>query len=67
MKNYKMLSKLVLTICLCGIVLALVNGFTGIINSSIQISGTVTCIAGFVVAGIATILLENERMKKANQ
>ena len=40
MKNYRMMSKVMLVICLCGIVLAVINGFTGIINSSVQISGT---------------------------
>lgn len=64
MKNYKTLSKLVLAICLCGIVLAIINGFTGIINATLQISGTVICITGFLVAGIVTILLENGKAKK---
>ena len=60
MKNYRVTSKVMLAICLCGIILASINGFTGIINSSVQISG----ISGFVIASVAIILLENERMKK---
>ena len=44
MKHYRVLSKVILAICLCGIILAIINGFTRIINSSIQISGTVICI-----------------------
>lgn len=64
MKKYKMMSKVMLVICLCGIVLAVINGFTGIINSSVQISGTIICISSFVVAGVAIIILENERIKK---
>lgn len=64
MKNYRMMSKVMLVICLCGIVLAVINGFTGIINSSLQISGTIICISLFVVAGVTIIILENERIKK---
>lgn len=64
MKNYRMISKVILAICLCGIVLGVINGFTGIINSSVQISGTIICISSCVVAGVAIILLENERIKK---
>lgn len=57
MKNYKILSKVILAVCLCGIILA-------IINSSVKVSGTVISILGFLVAGVATMLLESERMKK---
>ena len=64
MTNYKMLSKVILTICLCGIILAIINGFTGIINSSIQMSGTVICISLFLIAGVTIILLEGARIKK---
>lgn len=64
MKNYRMMSKVMLVICLCGIVLAVINGFTGIINSSVHISGTIICISLFVVAGVTIIILENERIKK---
>lgn len=63
-KSYKMLSNVILTICFCGIILAIINSFTGMINSSIQTSGTVICILGFIVAGSAIILLENEKIKK---
>ena len=64
MKNYRVISKVILTICLCGIALAVINGFTGIINNSIQISGTIICISAFVVASVTIILLENGRIKK---
>lgn len=67
MKKYKILSKVILTVCLCGIILAIVNGFTRIINSSVKVSGTVISILGFLVAGNTTILLENERMKKEKE
>ena len=56
MKNYRMMSKVMLVICLCGIVLAVINGFTGIINSSVHISGTIICISSFVVAGVTIII-----------
>ena len=48
----------------CGIILAIINGFTGIINSSIQMSGTVICISLLLVAGVTIILLEDARIKK---
>ena len=63
-KNYKILSKVILIICLCGIILTIINSFTGIIKSSVKVSGTIISITLFLVAGIATMLLENERMKK---
>lgn len=44
MKNYKILSKVILAVCLCGIILAIINSFTGIINSSVKVSGTVLSI-----------------------
>lgn len=65
MKNYKKLSKVTLILCLCGIILDVFNACTGIINPSIQLSGTMISIVGFCVAGIVTLILENERAKKA--
>ena len=64
MKNYTVVSKIALVICLCFILLALINGFTGFINSSISLSGTLICIIGFSIAIFAITILENERQKK---
>lgn len=63
MKNYKILSKAILAICLFGIILTIINSFTGFINSSISTSGTIICISSFIVAGVAIMLLENRRIK----
>ena len=63
MKNYKILSKAILAICLFGIILTIINSFTGFINSSISTSGTIICISIFIVAGVAIMLLENRRIK----
>ena len=63
MKNYKILSKAILAICLFGIILTIINSFTSFINSSISTSGTIICISGFIVAGVAIMLLENRRIK----
>ena len=63
MKNYKILSKAILAICLFGIILTIINSFTGFINSSISTSGTIICISSFIVAGVAIMLLENRRFK----
>ena len=60
MKNYKILSKAILAICLFGIILTIINSFTGFINSSISTSGTIICISSFIVA---IMLLENRRIK----
>lgn len=64
MKHFSIVSKTVLIICLCMIVLALINGFTGFINSAISLSGTAVCIMGFAVASAAVVILEHERAKK---
>jgi uncharacterized protein YhhL (DUF1145 family) len=64
MKNYTVISKIALVICFCFILLAVVNGFTGFINSSISLSGTLICIIGFGIAIFAITILENERQKK---
>ena len=68
MKNYSVISKIALVICFCFILLAVVNGFTGFINSSISLSGTLICIIGFSIAIFAITIMENERQKrKANE
>lgn len=64
MKNYSVISKIALVICFCFILLAVVNEFTGFINSSISLSGTLICIIGFGIAIFAITILENERQKK---
>ena len=63
MKNYKILSKAILAICSFGIILTIINSFTGFINSSISTSGSIICISSFIVAGVAIMLLENRRIK----
>ena len=47
-----------------GMIAAIVNAFTGVINSNISILGTVVCIVGFSIAIIAIVMLEKQRMKK---
>lgn len=64
MKNYSVISKIALVICFCFILLAMANGFTGFINSSISLSGTLICIIGFGIAIFAITILEKERQKK---
>ena len=64
MKNYTVVSKIALVICFCFILLAVTNGFTGFINSSISFSGTLICIIGFGLAIFAITILENERQKR---
>lgn len=64
MKNYTIISKFALVVCLCLIILATINGFTGVVNSKITFSGTVICIVGFCIAIVAIIFLENERKRK---
>lgn len=64
MKKYTTRSKIALVICLGLIVLAVINGVTGFINSTISFSGTVICIVGFFIAISVIIILENERIKR---
>lgn len=63
MKNYTVVSKIALVICFCFILLAVVNGFTGFINSSISLSGILISIIGYSIAIFAITILENERKK----
>ena len=44
MKNYTVASKITLGICFCFIICAVVNGFTGFINTRISIGATLICI-----------------------
>lgn len=64
MRNYTIISKFALVVCLCLIILSAVNGFTEVVNSKITFSGTVICIVGFSIAIVAIIFLENERKRK---
>lgn len=64
MKHFSIVSKIILTICLCMIVLAVLNSFTGFINSTISLGGTAVCVTGFAVASAAVVILEHERAKK---
>ena len=64
MKKYTTLSKIALVICLGLITLAVINGVTGFINSTISFSGTAICIVGFIIAILAITILEKERLKR---
>lgn len=65
MRNYTIISKFELVICL--IILAVINGFTGFINSKITFDGTVICIVGFCIAIVEIIFLENERKRNIDK
>lgn len=60
MKKYTTISKIALVICLGLMVLAVINGVTGFINSKISFSGTVISIVGMLIAIFAIIILEKE-------
>lgn len=64
MKNYSILSKVVLIFCACGIIATVINLFTGIINTTITAGGSAICIMGFVIAANAIITLEQEKEKR---
>ncbi len=64
MKNYTIISNFALVVWLCLIILAAINGFTGVVNSKITFSGTAICIVGFCIVMVAIIFLENERKRK---
>lgn len=64
MKKYTIMSKIALVICSGLIALALINGVTGFINSTISFNGTVICIVGLLIAILAITILERERLKR---
>ncbi len=68
MKNYSILSKVVLIFCVCGIIAIVINLFTGIINNTITAGGSAICIMGFVIAisAITTLEQEKEKSKEIN-
>ena len=62
------MSKILLIICLCGIIVTIINGITGFLNSAITTNGgTLICIIAFGVAMLNVITLENNRIKKNNK
>ena len=67
MKNYSILSKVILIFCVCGIIATVINLFTGIINTTITAGGSAICIVGFVIAVSAIITLEQEKEKRAKK
>ena len=64
MKNYSVLSKAILIFCICGIISTVINIFTGIINTTITVGGSVICIIGFIIAGNTMITLEEKKKVK---
>lgn len=64
MKNYSILSKVVLIFCVCGIIATVINLFTGIINTTITAGGSAICIMGFVIAVSSITTLEQKKEKK---
>ncbi len=64
MKNYSLLSKVILIFCICGIIATVINIFTGFINSTITAGGSTICIMGFIIAGNAMITLEEKKKSK---
>lgn len=63
MKNYSILSKVVLIFCACGIIATVINLFTGIINTTITAGGSDICIMGVVIAVSTITTLEQEKEK----
>lgn len=61
MKKGTMISKIVIVVCVFLIVLAVINGFTGFINSKLSWDGTAVCIAGFSIAILAATALERNK------
>jgi hypothetical protein len=57
-KNYSILSKVILIFCVCGIIATVINRFTGIINTAITSGASVVCIMGFVISGVEMITFE---------
>lgn len=64
MRNYTIISKTALVVCLGLIILAVINGITGFINSTISFTGTAICVVGFFIAIFTITILEKERAKR---
>ena len=64
MKNYSILSKIILIFCVCGVIATIINMLTGIINTAITSGASVVCIMSFVVAGFTIITLEEEKRQR---
>ena len=61
MKNYSVLSKVVLIFCILGIIATVINTPIGFINTTITAGGSVICIMLFIIAGNAIITLEENK------
>ncbi len=61
MKEYHIISIIVFLLCVIGIILTIINWFTGFINTKIMTNGgTVICLMGFSIGMISTIRLEKK-------
>lgn len=67
LKEYKSLSKIIIIVCYCLIVVTVINFFTGFVNPRIQGVSSVLCILGFSASIKVTIKLESERIAKTNK
>lgn len=67
MKKYTTISKIALVICLGLMVLAVINGVTGFINSTISFSGTVICIVGLFYGYICNYNIREGETKKEDR
>lgn len=67
MKEYRTFSKVTLVLCVCMIILAVVNYFTGFINQSAEKSGTIIIIAAMITAIVAIVYGEKARKDRDNE
>ena len=67
MKNYTTISKAALVICFGLIILAVVNGMTGFINSTISLGGTAVCVIGIFYSDICNYSIRKRKNKKETQ
>lgn len=64
MKSYSILSKIIISACVEGIVLLVVNCFTGFINSTMTAGASVICLSSLIIALFAIINSENSKKNK---
>lgn len=64
MRLYTVLSKTGITLCIIGILLVIINWFTGFINSTMTAGASAICLTSFIIALYAIINASNRKRNK---
>jgi uncharacterized membrane protein YkgB len=64
MKTYSILSKIGISLCIVGILVVVMNWFTGFINSKMTAGASVICLSSLIIALSAIINIDNLKKNK---